>query len=231
MPDKTLGLIHTSFVFITKETMMSDLFAELLPDVKLINIVDDSLLPQCMGVGQVTPALTRRMCAYVRAAQEAGADAVLSLCSSLGPAIDVARRVVDIPVIKIDDAMTDQAVAQASRIGVMATVPTTLGPTVGLIEGKAATAGKTVTVTSRLVAGAFEKLMAGDSAAHDSMVMEAAADLASQVELIVFAQASMTRLAEPVASHTRRTVLTSPRLGIELARRVLDQRATGPLRQ
>jgi Asp/Glu/hydantoin racemase len=222
MASKTLGLIHTSFVFITKETMMNDLFRELLADVKLINIVDDSLLPQCMGVGQVTPALVRRMCGYVNAAREAGADAVLSLCSSLGPAIDVARQIVDIPVIKIDDAMTDKAVCEFTRIGVMATVPTTLGPTVELIRQKARKTGKSVDVRQSLVDGAFQKLMAGQSVEHDTMISQAAEQLAGDVEVIVFAQASMTRLAPDVQQQTNRPVLTSPRLGIEHTRRVLD---------
>jgi hypothetical protein len=88
MMTKTLALIHTSMVFITVETMMRDIFAEVMPDVRLINIVDDSLLPDVMETGAISPAVTRRMCAYVVAAEVAGADAVLSLCSSLGPTID-----------------------------------------------------------------------------------------------------------------------------------------------
>src|SRR5581483_10481134 len=96
---QTLALIHTSQVFLTVETMMKSMFAEIMPDVRLINILDDSLLPQCMSEQEITPAVTRRMCAYVVAAEVAGADAVLSLCSSLGPTIDVARKLVRIPVI------------------------------------------------------------------------------------------------------------------------------------
>ena len=122
---KKLALIHTSMVFVKAETMMSDIFAEVMPDVELVNIVDDSLLPDVMAAGEITPAVQRRMTAYVKAAQETGADAVFSLCSSLGPAIDVARKEVSIPVIKIDDAMAEKAVEMAERIGVMATVATT----------------------------------------------------------------------------------------------------------
>ena len=103
---QTLALIHTSQVFLTVETMMKGMFAEIMPDVRLINIMDDSLLPDCMAIRAITPEVTRRMCAYVVAAETAGADAVLSLCSSLGPTMDAARKLVRIPVIKIDDPST-----------------------------------------------------------------------------------------------------------------------------
>jgi Asp/Glu/hydantoin racemase len=220
---KTLALIHTSMVFLTVETMMQDILAQVLPDVRLINIVDDSLLPDVMASGQISPAVTRRMCAYVVAAEMAGADAALSLCSSLGPTVDVARELVSIPVVKIDDAMTEKAAREADRIGVMATVETTLGPTVDLIEEKAAAMDKRIQVYRSLVKGAFEALMSGDKDQHDAMVSAAAQDLTSKVDMLVLAQASMTRLAPRLQQETRLPVLTSPRLGIEYTRRVLDE--------
>jgi Asp/Glu/hydantoin racemase len=147
---------------------------------------------------------------------------VLSLCSSLGPAIDVARTMVSIPVIKIDDAHTEQAVRQARRIGVMATVKTTLGPTVDLIREKAAALGKEVEVRTSLSDAAFEALLAGDRERHDAMVAAAARQLAPEVDLLLFAQGSMARLAPHVASETGLPVLSSPRPAVAYTKRVLE---------
>ena len=219
---KTLACIHTSMVFINVETMMNDIFKEVMPDVRRINIVDDSLLPDVMAVGHITPEVTKRMCTYVQAAEEAGADAVLSLCSSLGPTIDIARPFASIPVIKIDDAMTEEAAQSANRIGVMATVPTTLGPTVDLIRSKARKMNKECQIYPTLVDGAFQVLMAGDRERHDEMVSEAAHKLASKVDLIVLAQASMTRLVPSLSKGTGLRVLSSPRLAIEYTQRLLN---------
>jgi Asp/Glu/hydantoin racemase len=163
------------------------------------------------------------MNAYVQAAELTGADAVLSLCSSLGPSIDAARKLVKIPVIKIDDAMTEKAARDARRIGVMATVRTTLKPTVDLVNEKAAFLDKQVSVEQKLVDGAFQILMDGDKDRHDRMVAEAARELAGAVDLIVLAQASMTRLAPRLQAETGLPVLSSPRLAIEYARQVLYQ--------
>jgi Asp/Glu/hydantoin racemase len=227
---KTLALIHTSQVFLNVETMMRNLFAEILPDVRLINIVDDSLLADVMAVGAIQPEVQQRMNAYVQAAALTGADAILSLCSSLGPTIDAARQLVEIPVLKIDDAMTAEAVRSADRIGVLATVATTLGPTVDLIRSKAADLDKPVEIRQHLVEGAFPLLLAGDKQQHDDKISAAAQTLVGQVELIVLAQASMTRLAPRLHEETGLRILTSPRLAIEYVRQVLDQLELAPAR-
>ena len=219
---QTLALIHTSAVFLMVETMIQDMFREIMPDVRLINIMDDSLLATVVAEKRISPAVTRRMCSYVVAAEVAGADAVLSLCSSLGPTVDPARLLVNIPVIKIDDPHTELAVREARRIGVMATVGTTLPPTVALIREKAVSLGKEVEIVESLSEDAFQVLMAGGRDEHDDMVVRAGQALAPEVDLILFAQASMARLAPRVEEATGLRVLTSPRLALEYTKSVLD---------
>jgi len=219
---QSLACIHTSMVFINVETMMNDIFKEVMPNVRRINIVDDSLLADVMAAGKITQPVTKRMCAYVQAAEASGADAILSLCSSLGPTIDIARPLVNIPVIKIDDPMAEEAARSAKRIGVMATVLTTLGPTVDLIRSKATAMKKELQIEPALVEGAFQILMSGDRERHDRMVAEAAQRLATKVDIIVLAQASMTRLVPSLAQKTGLRILSSPRLAIEHTAKVLD---------
>ncbi len=201
---------------------MQDLFKEIMPEVRLINIVDDSLLSDTMSLGHVPQSCIDRMCHYVEAAEQTGADAILSLCSSLGPAIDVARERVSIPVIKIDDAMTQAAVEKGSRIGVMATVKTTLDPTIALLQQKAQATNKSIHILPALVEGAFERLIKGEKDLHDSMVTTQAESIKDQVDTLVFAQASMTRLAPGISDQTALPVFTSPRLGIEYVNQVLN---------
>lgn len=219
---QTLALLHTTQIFLHNDPIFRDLLAEIMPDVKLVNIVDDSLLPHCMAEQRITPAAVKRMCLYVMAAEAAGADAVLSLCSSLGPAIDTARSLVSLPVIKIDDAHTEKAAREYNRIGVMATVQTTLEPTLALIQEKADALSRKVEIRPALASAAFEALTGGDRPCHDALLMEAAQALAGKVDVILFAQASMTRLAPRMEQETRLPVLTSPRLAVERAKQVLD---------
>lgn len=150
-----------------------------------------------------------------QAAEAAGADIIFSACSSLGPALDTAARKVMTPVVKIDEAMAIRAARNGNRIGVLATVPTTLGPTADLIRTKADESGRSISLDQRLCEGAFDALMSGDRDKHDAMVIAQATDLARSTDTIVLAQASMNRLAKAIQEKTNVAVLSSPRLGVE----------------
>lgn len=223
-----VGMLHTSFVFVTVEPMIRDLFRELIPDVKVVDFVDSDVLATVQREGTVSPSSVRRMCHLAEAAEDAGVDLIFSACSSLGPSMDVARRLVHVPVVKIDDAMAREAAGKATRIGVLATVPSTLGPTSDLVRAHAAELGRSVTILEHLCEGAFDILMSGNKERHDAMVVEGARELAREVELIVLAQASMARLAPRLADETGIEVLSSPRLGIQEVARLLDERRAVP---
>ncbi len=224
MPQLTIAVLHTSFVFVNVEPMINDLLAELLPEAKILHFVDSDMLDTVVREGGISAATTQRMVYLAKAAETAGADVIFSACSSLGPTLDAVAENVRVPVVKIDDAMAEQAAASADRIGVLSTVPTTLGPTSNLIAQHAQAMSKGVTITPSLTDGAFDVLMSGDRDRHDAMVVAQAQRLAREVDLIVLAQASMARLADRIAAETGRPVLISPRLGVgqlaEIARSI-----------
>jgi Asp/Glu/hydantoin racemase len=220
---KKIAILHTSFVFVTVEPVINNLIEELIPDAEVIHFVDSDVLATVVREQGISPDSEQRMTHLAQAAEAAGADIIFSACSSLGPALDVAARQVTTPVVKIDEAMAAHAAAEGDRIGVLATVPTTLGPTSDLIQSKADEMGRSVTIERRLCDGAFAVLMSGDRDKHDAMVVEQAVDLARTVDLIVLAQASMSRLVDVLAEETGLPVLASPRLGVDyLARRVAE---------
>ena len=221
MPKK-IAVLHTSLVSLNVEPIVADLLAEILPDAEVMHFVDSDVLATVMKEQCVGEASVSRMTHLARAAEDAGADVIFSACSSLGPAIGVARRSVRVPIVKIDDGMTRRAVEQANRIGVLATVPTTLGPTADLIEQKARAIGKEIAIVRELSEGAFQALVGGDKAHHDRTVIESALRLAPRVELMVLAQASTARLAPVVSERTSLPVLSSPRLGVENLKQVLE---------
>jgi len=220
---KTIAILHTSFVFVSVETVINDLIEELIPGAEVMHFVDSDVLATVMREQRISDKSAARMTHLAQAAELAGADIIFSACSSLGPALDVAAQNVSIPVVKIDEAMAILAAQDGQRIGVLATVPTTLGPTSDLILAKAAELGRTVSIEQRLCAGAFDVLMSGDRSTHDAMITEQAKDLAGSVDIIVLSQASMNRLAGDLADQTGLPVLASPRIGVELlAQRVAE---------
>jgi len=220
---KKVAVLHTSFVFVNVEPAVTDLLEEVLPDAEIVHFVDSDVLATVMREENISEASTNRMVHLAQAAEESGADIIFSACSSLGPTMEAAQKAVQVPIVRIDDGMARRAAELATRIGVLATVSTTLEPTASLIEQKASELEKEITIVRSLSEGAFETLMAGEKERHDQMVIESARELAPQVEIIVLAQASMTRLAPRLAEETGLEVLSSPRLGVEYVRQQLDQ--------
>ena len=195
---------------------------ELAPQIDMFNIVDESLLQDTIKSGALTKKTIRRLITYLEHAQEAGADLIMVTCSSIGPAADIARSMVDIPILRVDEPMADKAVASGARIGVAATLATTMTPTASLIERKAKEAGKNATIVSKLCDGAFEAMLAGDNERHDRLVEEGLRELIPNVDVIVLAQASMARIVEALPQSEKvRPIYSSPRLAVEhLARLV-----------
>ncbi len=217
---KTVFAFHTNFALVEP---LGKLFAELIPGVRIVNLVDDSLLADVRAAGCLTPSVIRRMIGYGVLAQTAGAHAIFNCCSSVGEAADLLSRAIDIPVVKIDDRMAETAVCRGPGVGVVATLPTTLDPTVRLIERKAEQANQKVAIRRYLVEGAFDVLISGDGDKHDQMVMAEIQRAALENDVVVLAQGSMARLVSRLESKLSAQVLSSPRLGVEALKEILAQ--------
>jgi len=219
MKQKTLGLVHTSATLVP---VFAQLCKEKLPDVNVFNIADDSLVKGIMAAGSLTPTIARRVAAYLESAELAGADYIMVTCSSIGPAVEAAAKLIGVPVLRVDQPMADKAAATGKRIGVIATLRTTLEPTADLISRRAALAGKQIELTSRLCEGAFDALMSGQPAVHDAKVAAALKELSQQVDVIVLAQASMARVVDTLAPEDRRVpILASPAIAVDYLSTVL----------
>jgi Asp/Glu/hydantoin racemase len=215
---KKVYIIQTSLV---SHAELNALFAELVPEAKVHNLVDDSLLYDVMQNGGINEKVISRMCAYVQAAAGNGADLIFNQCSSVGEAADIAARLVSVPVLKVDAPMAERAVELGGKIGVVATVQSTMKPSCNLVRAKAVAAGKTVEIVEYLVDGALAVLLKeGDRAKHNAMVLDSVKKAAAECDVIVLAQGSMTVLL-PELKDISKPVLTSPRLGVERARSML----------
>jgi Asp/Glu/hydantoin racemase len=226
---RRLALIHTVRSLVP---VFGALTRELAPDVTTTDVVDEALLEEAVAAGKVPPATAERLERHVRRALDDGADAVLVTCSSMGAVVDELRARHGWPLLRVDEAMVDAALAAGSRIGVVATLGSTLRPTAALVSRRARQLGRddrSVEVVTRLVDGAFASLKAGDLDAHDAAVRAALRELIPQVDAIVLAQASMARVADTLGpGETAATpILSSPRLGVGRAAELLDRLDAG----
>src|SRR3954469_7901629 len=178
-------------------------FARLWPDARLMNLLDDSLSADLARDGGLTDAMTDRFLRLGRSAAGTGSDAILFTCSAFGPCIEaVARAHAPMPVLKPNEAMVEQATAQARRVGLLATFAPTLVSMPPEFPGS-------VEVVPKLAAGALAALDRGDRAGHDRLVAEASREL-RDCDVIALAQYSMAPAAALVAEASGRPVLTTP---------------------
>jgi Asp/Glu/hydantoin racemase len=213
MKQKTLALIHTSATLVP---VFAELCNKYLPQIKVFNIVDDSLIKNTIACGELTANTSRRVVNYAGQAQDAGADYILYTCSSIGAAVETAATLSDVPVLRVDQPMADKAVQTGKRIGVIATLSTTLEPTSDLVKRRAAIAGKEIELKSVLCEGAFDALMVGDAATHDKKVADALKQLMNEVDVIVLAQASMARVVDTLTADEKKVpILASPTIAME----------------
>jgi aspartate/glutamate racemase len=217
---KKLTFIHTVSSLVSK---FEGLVKEHLPDWKPFAMLDESLLRDTIARGSLSDLTKRRLATYVWSAVDAGADAIVVTCSTLGPAVDAIAPLCPVPLFRIDEGMAKAAIERGNRIGVLATLSTTLVPTVDLLKRQACEAGKDVTIEDVLVEGAFQLLAGGDVEAHDAQICQALEELSQKVDVVVLAQASMARAMRGRANSL--PVLTSPVLGVENVKRRLEHKA------
>lgn len=203
---KKLAIIHT-----TPNTVLSipPMIKEMYPDTfEIVNVLDDSMLNDIKKEGHLTKEVIERFLSYVITVKNSGVDAILLACSSIGEAGDIARKVVDIPLFKIDEPMALKACSLGKKILVLGTVKSTLEPTSKLVASKGE-----VQVKTQLIDGAFEISLV-DKDRHDKMIADVVSENIDGYDVIVLAQASMANAMRYI-SIGKEKVLTSLPLGLK----------------
>ncbi len=213
---RRLAVLHT--VGLLVERFKALLSGVVPPEIDIVHLLDESLLRDLMRDGP-KPEITRRVVSLAAQAADAGAELIVFTCSSTSPAIDVARQIIRVPILKIDDPMAARAIELGPRIGVVCTTSSTKGPSEALLRDHAAKAGRAIAVEALLVPGAFDALQAGKREVHDALVSAAALDVARRNDVLVLAQASLAHLAEPLSAQATVPVLSSPPLCVDAIRR------------
>jgi len=215
---KKVAVIHT-FLYSVED--IKKIFREKLPEVEMINIIDDSLLQEALSNKGITPGIIRRISKYAVEAEALGVDAILNQCSSVGEAADIAQKMVKIPYVKIDQPMAEEAVRLGSKVAVIATAISTIEPSSRLVESMALKAGKEVTVSRCFCVGAYEALLIENNREkHNEIVIETIKKASEENDVIVLAQGSMYHLL-PLLKDIKVPVLTSLETGVEQLRGVL----------
>jgi Asp/Glu/hydantoin racemase len=211
---------------------VNEVFMTLWPAAKCLNLLDDSLSPDLQAQG-LTASMVERMVELAGYAKNQGAQAILFTCSAFGPAIDAAKKAHNIPILKPNEAMFDEALdlcealGKPCRIGLLTTfAPASVSM---LVEFKEAIEqrGLPVAIESACATGALEKLNAGDVQSHDQLLLQTAASMPS-CDVYVLGQFSMARSQAQVQQTIQKPVLTSPTSAVRRLQAALATLETQP---
>ena len=206
MTTKRIFLIHATPVAIAP---IEQAFARLWPQAQVSNLLDDSLSRDLASAGCITDQLKNRFLALARYAVQADADAILFTCSAFGEALDLCKRDLDIPVLKPNEAMIDEAIVQASRIAIVATFEPAIDSMSNEFRQAASLAGRPLELSTFTCPQALQALQAGDTARHDELISELVANIDGP-QLVCFAQFSMVTAASRAGNTTSLSILTTP---------------------
>ncbi len=187
--------------------------------VEIASYQDASILQEARDNNGLTPGCARRLVKLYEQGVNDGAKLLLNVCSSVGEVAKRAKPLYELcgtAFIRIDEAMAAEAVRTAGRIGVVATLSTTLNPTKQLIQDCAAAQGKEVVLVDALAEGAFGL----NPEQFTRKLVETGAKVRDRVDVLLFAQGSMAYAERDVSEALGVPVFSSIRFG---ARAVADR--------
>ena len=218
-----VGLVYTSTTPELIADVEREVRKELGGEVELLSLKDPSILADIREAGYVTSAPAARLIGMYMQAVEQGVDAILNLCSSVGEVADCAQdtaRYLGVPIVRVDEEMCREAVRLGRRIGVMATLSTTLTPTKNTVFRVAREMGAHVELVDCLVDGAFGL----DQDQFRQRLKDAAADIIDRVDVVVLAQGSMAYAESYLHDIYGKPFLGSPRFGAAALKAALQSK-------
>jgi aspartate/glutamate racemase len=198
----------------------------MIPEVEVVHWVDDTIQNSnfACAPGTIPPKNYAKFVQAALSQQEYGVDLILLACSTFNRAAEYARPMIDTPILQIDRPMMDLAVQQGKRIGLLATLASTVPSSERLLRLAAQETGKEIEIQVRLCSEAFQVLKGGNAEKHNTMLLAEIEKLSGEADIIVLAQVSMTAL-EPLLKNTRVPVLNSGRTAFSRVREILEAMA------
>ena len=181
-------------------------------DFDIMTLTDPTIINETIANGGVTPAVAQRLMKLYMAGVAGGADIIYNICSSIGDVADAVKpifKMMEIPFVRIDENMAIDAIKTGTRIGVLATLRTTLDPTKRLIKRCADEMGIEVTLVDALADGAFGK----SKEELEEIFVEKIKDISHKVDVVLLAQASMAECEKKLEEALGKPVVSSPRFG------------------
>jgi aspartate/glutamate racemase len=222
-----VAAVYTSTTPELVEMVESELKAQFSEDnLEIISLKNPDILQEARDAGGVTPHCARELINLYEEAARSGAEIIFNICSSIGDVAALAKPLYEscgVSFVRIDEDMARAAVKAGRRIGVIATLRTTLEPTKRLIQACADEAAVKVELVDALAEGAFGL----DQEQFKKKLIETGRRVKEKADILVFAQGSMAYAAKDVSEALGLPVFSSVAYGAKAVKAAADKRAWG----
>ncbi len=190
-------------------------------ELTIMKYSDPGILKEAIESGYVTPGCARRLMDLYEKACADGAQILFNICSSVGDVAKLAKPLYEmtgVKFVRIDEDMAKAAVEAGPRIGVLATLPTTLEPTKRLIRECADRTGKKIEIIDALAEGAFGL----DQEQFREKLIQTAEKIKDRIDVLVLAQGSMAYAEEAVSRALGVQVFSSIKYGTAAVKKAAE---------
>ncbi|MDR2038878.1 MAG: aspartate/glutamate racemase family protein [Bacteroidales bacterium] len=215
-----VALIYTVTTPELKEDMEREVKEQLGANVEVLRYEVPSVFEDIKKADYVTAIPAATLIGTYMKAIESGADAILSICSTvedIAYSMQDAAKYLGVPIIMINEEMCREAVRKGTKIAVMATFPTAIAPTKRTLTRVSREMGKQIEITEVLLDGAFGL----DQKKFKALMAAKAGEIAGKVDVIIFAQGSMAYCEGDIANMYQKIVLSNPRFGAKALKSAL----------
>jgi len=134
--------------------------------------------------------------------------------------VEEGRKGIKVPVLRIEEAMMDDAVARGGSVLVVSTQKRAMPVVRATLDASARRAGKAITIKDIWVEGARDALNAGDIEKHDRLIAEQSA-AAGTFDTIVLSMISMAPARAKMPPALAKKTLTSGECAVARMRKLL----------
>ena len=195
-------------------------FDEEFPEAEVINVLDESLLVDFDD--QLTPDLRRRITNIIGYCQDNKADAIGLACSVYAPVVESAKDLVHVPLVSSYGPVMADAVTAGPRIGLIASVASTMQDSKYYLHLAADEAGVEIEPQLCLAEDLIPVMRAEGQSGLERRLEEEVLKIASKIDVVLLTQFSFAAALAHLEKVSPIPVLSAPHSSARTLKKLLS---------
>ena len=195
-------------------------FDEEFPEAEVINVLDESLLVDFDD--QLTPDLRRRITNIIGYCQDNKADAIGLACSVYAPVVESAKDLVHVPLVSSYGPVMADAVTAGPRIGLIASVASTMRDSKYYLHLAADEAGVEIEPQLCLAEDLITVMRTEGQSGLERRLEEEVLKIASKVDVVLLTQFSFAAALAHLEKVSPIPVLSAPHSSARTLKKLLS---------